>query len=292
MSWFARQKYSTIKAPIPQDRVPVGLCTKCPKCGVIMLTRDLERNLQVCLKCDYHLKMTAMDRIVCTVDEGTFVETHGNLKTADPLNFHDIRSYPEQIARYQQRTGLTEAIVTGYGKIYGIEASLGFMDAQFIAASMGSVVGEKVSRVFEHSLETRKPAVIFCAAGGARMQEGILSLMQMAKTSGMVAKMREARIPYVPVLTDPTGAGVAASFSSLGDLIIAEPGAMVYFAGPRVIEQTIRQVLPRGFQRAEFVQEHGFIDLIVHRGQMKATLASVLAILTHQKHDPIGEEEA
>jgi len=282
MAWFKRQQYASLASPDSADRVPSGLCSKCLKCGVVLLTRDLDENLQVCPKCGNHMRVSAPERIKQIVDAGTFTETHADMASADPLKFKDIRTYPEQIKRYQDRTGLPEAIMTGYGRIHGLDVSLGFMDARFIAASMGSVVGEKVARTFEYSLEHHVPSVIFCAAGGARMQEGILSLMQMAKTSGLVAKLREAGIPYIPVLTDPTGAGVAASFASLGDVIVAEPDAMVYFAGPRVIEQTIRQVLPRGFQRAEFVQEHGFIDMIVPRSEIRETLARLLAMLTHQ----------
>lgn len=291
MAWFRKQKYATLQTPTPTDRVPTGLCSKCPKCGVILLTRDFQENLSVCPKCEYHGRMPALDRIAQFVDEGTFVEMDMELKTGDPLGFKDVRTYPAQIARYQKKTGLPEAIITGYGKLHGMDAAMGFMDSRFIAASMGSVVGEKVTRLFEYSLQNRVPAIIFCAAGGARMQEGILSLMQMAKTSSLVAKLRAASIPYIPVLTDPTGAGVAASFSSLGDLIVAEPGAMVYFAGPRVIEQTIRQVLPRGFQRAEFVMEHGFIDMIVNRHEMRKTIGSAIAMLTNQPFEPVGEEE-
>jgi acetyl-CoA carboxylase carboxyl transferase subunit beta len=291
MAWFVKRKFTTLHSPDPRDRVPRGLCTKCLSCGEILFTKDVEANLNVCPECDYHAKMSADIRIETTVDEGTFVETNTELKTVDPLKFKDLRTYPEQIERYQKRTGMDEAIITGHGKMHGLDISLGFMDARFIAASMGSVVGEKVTRVFEYALENKVPAVIFCAAGGARMQEGILSLMQMAKTSSIVSKLHQAGIPYIPVLTDPTGAGVAASFSSLGDLIVAEPGAMVYFAGPRVIEQTIRQVLPRGFQRAEFVQEHGFIDMIVHRHEMKDTLARLLAMLTNQTADIPEEDE-
>ncbi|MBN1868727.1 acetyl-CoA carboxylase carboxyltransferase subunit beta [Candidatus Sumerlaeota bacterium] len=286
MAWFKKQQFTALRATTPRDRVPDGLCAKCAHCGSIVLSRDMEENLLVCPKCGRHQRMNAAQRIEQLVDPGTFVETHATLASKDPLKFKDVRSYPEQIRRYQKRSGLVEAVITGRGKISGIDTSLGFMDSNFIMASMGSVVGEKVTRVFESAIENRIPAVVVCAAGGARMQEGILSLMQMAKTSSLVAKMREAGIPYVPVLTDPCGAGVAASFASLGDVIIAEPEALIYFAGPRVIEQTIRQVLPKGFQRSEFVQEHGFIDVIVQRADLKSTLANILAILTHQEVAP------
>jgi acetyl-CoA carboxylase carboxyl transferase subunit beta len=283
MAWFKKQQFTTLHTPQTRDRIPDGLYTKCSHCGRMLLTREMEESLWVCPKCGQHERLTAHQRIEQLVDSGTFVEIDASLASKDPLKFKDVRSYPEQIGRYQKKTGLVEAVICGRGRISGLDTSLGFMDSNFIMASMGSVVGEKISRVFERAIENRIPAVIVCAAGGARMQEGILSLMQMAKTSSLVAKMREARIPYVPVLTDPCGAGVAASFASLGDVIIAEPGALIYFAGPRVIEQTIRQVLPKGFQRSEFVQEHGFIDVIVPRAELKATLANVLAILSHRE---------
>jgi acetyl-CoA carboxylase carboxyl transferase subunit beta len=217
------------------------------------------------------------------MDPDSFVETDAGMTSGDPLKFKDIRTYPEQIARYRAKTGLREAVVTGHGKIHGIEVSIGFMDPNFIMGSVGSVVGEKVARVFDYSIEHKAPAVMFCATGGMRMQEGLISLMQMAKTSGAVGRLHDAGVPYIPVLTDPTGAGVAASFGMLGDLIIAEPGAEIYFTGSRVIEKTIRQALPKGFQRSEFMLQHGLIDMIVTRRDMKNTLADTLSMLSRQR---------
>ena len=289
MAWFARPKYTLLRGVEAKDRVPAGLCTKCRHCGIILLSRDYEENLMVCPKCGSHGRVPVVQRIQQIVDEGTFEETHGAMHSGDPLEFVDSKPYPERIQTYQERSGLTDAVVTGTGRVHGVEASLAFMAFEFIGGSMGSVVGEKVTRMMELALERRIPAVAFCTSGGARMQEGILSLMQMAKTSAAVARLRDAGVPYVAVLTDPTTAGVMASFASLGDLIIAEPGALIGFAGPRVIEQTIRQVLPKGFQRSEFVQEHGFIDVICERKKLKRTLARCLAMMTHA--DPIDDED-
>jgi len=290
MAWFKKAQYTLLRAPQTRDRIPDGLWAKCAKCGGIVLTRDFAENLGVCPKCNHHTRIPAKDRIRQIMDPGTFVETNAGMTSADPLKFVDVRPYPEQIARYQKKTGLREAVVTGHGKIKGLDVSVGFMDPNFIMGSMGSVVGEKVSRAFEYSMEHGVPAVMFCATGGARMQEGLLSLMQMAKTSAVVGRLHQAEIPYMSVLTDPTGAGVAASFAMLGDLIISEPGAEIYFTGSRVIEQTIREVLPKGFQRAEFMVQHGFIDMIVQRRELRDTLADLLAMLTH--HQVARESDA
>jgi acetyl-CoA carboxylase carboxyl transferase subunit beta len=283
MAWFKKQQFTLLPIPGAGNRVPDGLCTKCSKCGVIQLTRDFVENLRVCPQCNHHEKLPARERIEQVVDPGTFVETNADMVSGDPLHFRDSKAYPDRIIQSQKLTGSKDAVITGHGRIRGVETSLAFMNFAFVGGSMGSVVGEKVSRCFEYSLEHRVPAVAFCTSGGARMQEGVLSLMQMAKTSALVGKMRDAGVPYISVLTDPTTAGVMASFASLGDLVISEPAALVGFAGPRVIEQTIRQVLPKGFQRSEFVQEHGFLDLIVPRSELKDTLGNVLAILTHQE---------
>jgi acetyl-CoA carboxylase carboxyl transferase subunit beta len=279
MAWFKKQQFTLLPTPGAANRVPDGLCTKCSKCGVIQLTRDFVENLRVCPQCNHHEKVPVFERIEQVVDAGTFLETNASMTSADPLHFKDSKAYPDRIAQSQKQTGCKDAVITGVGKIGGLETSLAFMNFAFIGGSMGSVVGEKVSRCLEYSIEHHISAVAFCTSGGARMQEGILSLMQMAKTSALVGKMHETGLPYISVLTDPTTAGVMASFASLGDLVIAEPVALVGFAGPRVIEQTIRQVLPKGFQRSEFVQEHGFVDLIVTRKELKDTLARVLAML-------------
>jgi acetyl-CoA carboxylase carboxyl transferase subunit beta len=264
-------------------RVPDGLCVKCPKCGAIHLTRNYIDNLRVCSHCKFHDKVPLFERVEQIVDPESFVETDADMISGDPLGFVDSKPYPNRIAQYQKQSGFKDAVVTGHGAIKGLSVSLAFMNFGFIGGSMGSVVGEKVTRSFELALERKIPAVAFCTSGGARMQEGILSLMQMAKTSALVGMLQRAGVPYITVLTDPTTAGVMASFASLGDLIIAEPDALIGFAGPRVIEQTIRQVLPKGFQRSEFVQDHGFVDMIVPRKNLRNTLADVLAMLTHQQ---------
>ncbi|NQU42909.1 acetyl-CoA carboxylase carboxyltransferase subunit beta [bacterium] len=291
MAWFRKAQYRMLPTPSVESRVPDGLCAKCPRCGVIHLTRDYHENLRVCSKCQHHDKLTVQERMKQTLDPKTFVETNADLAPADPLHFVDIIPYSERILKYQRQTGMKDAVVTGHGEIKGVEVSLAFMNFAFVAASMGSVVGEKITRAFEYSLEHRIPTVVFCTSGGARMQEGILSLMQMAKTSALVGCLKDAKLPYINVLTDPTTAGVMASFASLGDLTIAEPSALIGFAGPRVIEQTIRQVLPKGFQRSEFVQDHGFVDMIVPRKKMRDTLGSVLAMLTHRAPVEVVSEQ-
>jgi acetyl-CoA carboxylase carboxyl transferase subunit beta len=282
MAWFKKQQFTLLPTPETPSRVPDGLCTKCPKCGVIFLTNKYVDNLRVCPQCEFHDKVPVLERIGQLVDADTFAETNADMISGDPLSFTDSKKYPDRIRAYQKKTGFKDAVITGTGKVSGLEASFSFMNFEFIGGSMGSVVGEKITRSFELALQKRIPAVAVCTSGGARMQEGILSLMQMAKTSALVGKLRQAGVPYIVILTDPTTAGVMASFASLGDLIIAEPGALVGFAGARVIEQTIRQVLPKGFQRSEFVQDHGFIDIIVKRAQLKHTLANSMALLTHQ----------
>lgn len=290
MAWFRRQQFTLLNNPDTPNRIPDGLCSKCTHCGTIHLTRDFVHALRVCNKCGHHEKVPLAERINQLVDIGSFKETHPHLTSGDPLGFTDSKKYPDRIAQSQQKTGTKDAVVTGMGKIYGMDASFAFMNFAFIGGSMGSVVGEKVTRCMEDAIAKKVPAVVVCASGGARMQEGILSLMQMAKTSALVGKMHQAGLPYIPILTDPTTAGVMASYASLGDIIIAEPQALVGFAGPRVIEQTIRQVLPKGFQRSEFVQDHGFIDCIVHRQELKEQLATALAILTRQKLEMAEEE--
>ncbi|MFP4382244.1 MAG: acetyl-CoA carboxylase, carboxyltransferase subunit beta [Candidatus Sumerlaeia bacterium] len=287
MPWFKKKQFTLLQSPTPGSptgpRVPDGLCVKCPKCDAIHLTRHYVENLRVCSHCKFHDKVPIWERIGQITDPDTFVEMDANMISGDPLGFTDSKRYPDRIAQYQKRTGFKDAVITGKGAIMGLPVSLAFMNFGFIGGSMGSVVGEKVTRSMEYALEKKVPSVVFCTSGGARMQEGILSLMQMAKTSALVGKLNQAGVPYVTVLTDPTTAGVMASFASLGDLIIAEPDALIGFAGPRVIEQTIRQVLPKGFQRAEFVQEHGFVDMIVSRHDLRKKLGSLLAMMTHQQ---------
>jgi acetyl-CoA carboxylase carboxyl transferase subunit beta len=251
------------------------LWIKCPQCREVIYRKTLEENLKVCSKCGYHHKLTAWERIELLVDKGTFQELDFELLPADPLNIG--KSYAEKLKEDQQKTNLRDAILTGTAQIEKHPVVLGVMDFHFRGGSMGSVVGEKVTRALEHAVLTHKPCVMVTASGGARMQEGILSLMQMAKTSAAAAKLHEAGLMYLCVLTDPTTAGVAASFASLGDIILAEPKALIGFTGARVIEETIHQKLPAGFQESEFLLKHGMIDIVVERKNLKSLLASLLA---------------
>lgn len=255
--------------------IPNGMWIKCDKCGETLYKKDLQTNGKVCNFCGYHFRLTAKERIETIVDSETFVEINKELQTVNPLDFE---GYSEKIQGLKIKTGMNEAIVTGYGKIAGFSAVIAVMDSNFMMGSMGSVVGEKITRAIEKAMEMNCPLVIFTASGGARMQEGMFSLMQMAKTSAAIEKLNEKGILYVSVLTDPTTGGVTASFASLGDIILAEPGALIGFAGRRVIEQTIRQKLPDEFQRAEFLLEHGFVDKIVQRKELKKTLKDILLV--------------
>jgi len=278
MPWLRKDKYATVE-PAKKVDIPDGLWTKCEDCGEFIYNKQLLENYKVCPKCGYHFRLTFSERLALLVDPGTFQELFANLESVDPLGFVDSKPYPERIKDSKQKTGLREAIVVGEGKIEGIQVVIGIMDFSFLGGSMASVVGEKVARAAEHALNNHIPLVMVCASGGARMQEGIISLMQMPKTAGAVGKLRDAGIPYVSVLTHPTTGGVTASFASLGDVIIAEPKALIGFAGPRVIKQTIRQELPEGFQRAEFLLEHGMVDIVVERAYLKETVAKVLRYL-------------
>ncbi len=256
--------------------IPGDLWIKCFKCSEILYNKDLESNMKVCPKCGHHFRLTAEERIAITVDKGTFVETDADLIPVDFLHFKDTMSYTERLAQVQKKTGKKDAIITGMGTVQGQEISLGVMDFGFMGGSMGSVVGEKVTRVIERGIEKNVPVVLFTASGGARMQEGITSLMQMAKTSAALKRLQEKKVLYLVVHTDPTMAGVSASFAMLGDVHIAEPSALIGFAGARVIEQTIRQKLPKGFQRSEYLVEHGYVDMIVERKHMRDTLAKLI----------------
>ena len=261
--------------------------TQCNACRQLLYRREVERNLMVCPKCNYHFRISAADRLKLLIDEGSFVEFDGAMESLDPLHFKDRMRYPERIKESQQSTRIKEAMVGGKGTIQGQALMVGVMDFEFMGGSMGSVVGEKVARLAERAMDERCPLVIFCSSGGARMQEGILSLMQMAKTSAALARLKEKGFPYISVLTDPTTGGVSASFAMLGDVILAEPKAIIGFAGQRVIEQTIKQKLPEGFQRAEYLLEHGMIDLIVERKEMKKVLGGLLAML-RKTNEPSG----
>lgn len=274
MEVFEKPKLTETKTK--KRDIPSGLWVKCKDCGEMIFSKELLNNLKVCAKCDYHFTMTARERVAMLADEGTFEELDGDLVSVDVLKFTGGSSYTERLKTYQRQTGLNDAVLSGVCKIQGHDVSLAVMDFSFLGASMGSVVGEKITRAIERATELKIPAIVVCASGGARMHEGILSLMQMAKTSGALARHAKAGLPYIPVLTHPTTAGVMASFASLGDVIIAEPKALIGFAGPRVIRETTQQDLPEGFQTSEFLQDRGLLDAIVHRKQLQATLGNLL----------------
>lgn len=275
-----------IPNPVASERgrkrsFPAGLWTKCPSCQHVMFTKTLKENLSVCSKCNFHFILGAWERIEILMDPKTFKELESSLESLDPIEFKGVRPYVEKLKQDQKKTGLKEACVVGVGQISGTEVAFGITDSQFIMGSMGSVVGEKITRLVEYALEKKLPLVIVSGSGGgARMYEGVLSLMQMAKTAGALARFQKSHLPYLSVLTNPTMGGVMASFASLGDVILAEPGALIGFAGPRVIEQTIRQKLPPDFQTSEFLLEHGLIDQVVERKDLKRTLKLLLDYFT------------
>ncbi|TET19239.1 MAG: acetyl-CoA carboxylase carboxyltransferase subunit beta [Candidatus Cloacimonadota bacterium] len=270
MKWFRRKR--KLKPPEERKTVPDGLWQKCKGCGEILYGKELERNHHVCKKCGFHFRIGSSGYVKILLDDG-LTEHDVMLSPLDPLKFD---GYPRKIREIQERTGLKEAIIAGEGMIGGFEVEFAAMDFSFVGGSMGSVVGEKVKRAILRAKGKKIPLIIVSSSGGARMQEGILSLMQMAKTGSALAELEEARIPFISILTNPTTAGVMASYSSIGDIIISEPGALLGFAGPRVIEQTIKQKLPEGFQKAQFLLEHGFIDIIVERKDLKDTIIKVL----------------
>ncbi len=259
---------------------------QCNACREMVYRPEIERNLKVCPKCNYHFRISAADRIASLLDKGSFIEWDSHLSPLDPLGFQDRLKYGERVKETQKTTRLKEALIGGKGTIHGEPVVIGVMDFEFMGGSMGSVVGEKIARLVERAMEENCGVVIFCASGGARMQEGILSLMQMAKTSAALAQLKEKGLPYISVLTDPTTGGVSASFAMLGDIILAEPKASIGFAGARVIEQTIKQKLPEGFQRSEYLLSHGMIDRIVERKEMKAILAKLLGMLGRPRKSP------
>jgi len=281
MTWFKKREEEEKEGKEKREELNFSdqLWTKCNSCNEIIYRKVIERNFQVCPKCNYHFQIPARKRIEGVVDPGTFIENDANLISGDPLEFKDLKRYPHRIKKSQEETGLKDAILCGEGKIEGQPAMIGIFEFNFMGGSLGSVVGEKITRLIERAIEKRIGVIIFCASGGARMQEGILSLMQMAKTSAALAKLHQAGIPYIAVLTDPTTGGVTASIGMLGDVTIAEPKAMIGFAGPRVIKETIRAELPEGFQRAEYLLEHGMVDLITERKDLRHTLASLLEML-------------
>jgi acetyl-CoA carboxylase carboxyl transferase subunit beta len=275
MSWFKRTR-KTLTGAGAKKAVPDGLWRKCDFCSEILYNKELEKKLWVCSKCGYHFTVGTKDYIDILCDQGSFTETHTGLRSGDPLEFKDSKRYSDRLKQYMEKTGRNDAVMTGTATIDGRPTVFCIMDFSFMGGSMGSVVGEKIARAIGDAIETRQPVVIVSRSGGARMQESIFSLMQMAKTSAMLAQLAEERIPFISIVTNPTTGGVTASFASLGDVIIAEPKALVGFAGPRVIQQTIRQDLPEGFQRSEFLLEHGMIDMICPREHLRHTLENLL----------------
>ena len=282
MAWFKKENPPMAKGPDHKVKVPEGLWTKCVGCGETIYTKDIESNLNVCPKCNHHYRVSARKRLELLLDEGSFAEFDAGMVSVDSLNFKDTKSYQARIDAALAKGGSKDAIICGKGLVEGTPVQICVFDFSFMGGSMGSVVGEKITRGIERALADRTPVIIVSASGGARMQESILSLMQMAKTSAALAKLAEQGLPFVSILTDPTTGGVTASFAMLGDINMSEPKALIGFAGPRVIEQTIRQKLPEGFQRAEYLLDHGMVDVIVDRSKMKQQLSSILKMLYRQ----------
>ena len=266
-----------------KSNVPEGLWTKCPSCGEVITQTELQQNLQVCPRCQHHMTLGARERIESLADEGSFKEHDAGMLSVDSLKFRGVATYQDRLETYRKKTGLKDAVITGDAKIGGRPVGIAVMDFNFIAATMGSVVGEKITRTIERATKNKWPVIIVSASGGARMYEGMLSLMQMAKTSGALARHAAAKLPYISVLTNPTTAGVMASYASLGDIIMAEPKCMIGFAGPRVIRETTHQELPKGFQTAEFLQDHGLVDMIVARHRLRETLSQLLDFFGRKK---------
>lgn len=277
MALFGRKQYSSVQ--VKKRDVPNGLWLKCPACNEVIYKKALKEALYVCPKCEHHFPLKRRDRLKLLVDEGSFKEWDEDLFSVDKLEFTGKESYEHKLEKNVEKTGCNDAILCGEGRMSSIETAVGIMDFSFLGASMGTVVGEKVTRLFERALEKGLPVVISSASGGARMYEGIFSLMQMAKTSGAISRHSEAGLPYISLLTHPTTAGVMASYASLGDVIVAEPRALIGFAGPRVIKETTQQDLPPGFQRSEFLLKHGLLDMVVHRSELKERLATLLGYM-------------
>jgi acetyl-CoA carboxylase carboxyl transferase subunit beta len=283
MAWFTKKQEPRIARTTAEEEVPSrmqGLWAKCEQCDEIIYRQEIEKNLNICPNCGHHMPWPARARLAHLLDPDSFEEFDAELEPQDPLGFVDSKKYKDRLRSTRKALGENDAFVCGLGRIDEQQVSVGAFVFEFMGGSMGSVVGEKVTRVFERAVDLKCPAIVFSASGGARMQEGIFSLMQMAKTSAAIARFREIRKPYISVLLHPTTGGVAASFSWLGDVVIAEPMALIGFAGPRVIEQTIRQRLPEGFQRSEFLLEHGMIDAIVHRKDLRARLSQLLGLMS------------
>ena len=287
MAWFRKDK-KPLKAEDRRD-VPPDVFEKCSGCGEILYREKLAQNLNVCPNCGFHFRITADQYVDLLLDEGSFEEADAHLRSADPLGFVDLKTYRDRIAAAEKKVGRGDAVVTGPGTLHGIPVVVAVMDFRFIGGSMGSVVGEKIARAGRLALEREIPLLIVSASGGARMMEGIYSLMQLGKPSAVLARLHEAGVPFISILTDPTTGGVTASYAMLGDVHLAEPGALIGFAGPRVIEETIKQELPRGFQRSEFLLEHGMVDSIVDRRRLKGTIA---LLLRHMRDDWPSEPSA
>ena len=279
MWFFKRPRFAKMK----KKDIPAGLWTKCDKCEASIYTKEWREALNVCTKCGYHGMMSAWERLDMFCDENTFTEIDPDLESVDIMQFVDTKPYPERLAEAKKKSGLNDAIITGFGKMNGNEVALGIMDFRFIGGSMGSVVGEKVTRLIEAAIDRMLPLIIVSSSGGARMQESTYSLMQMAKTSAALGRLQQKGLLYISIMTNPTTGGTTASFASLGDIIIAEPEALIGFAGPRVIKQTIHQDLPEGFQRAEFLLEHGFVDRVVERKDLRKNLIDIIEMLVSRK---------
>ncbi len=279
MAWFKKTRKPIEPTGEKPSRVPEGLWVKCPGCTQIIYNKDLDKNQQVCPKCGHHFRISAAERLRALFDDGNWTEYFQNLTSNDPLKFTDTKPYRNRLKETIGKTGMKDAVIVATGRLDGLDIVVAAMEYAFIGGSMGVVVGEKITRAIEMAIEGRKPVIIVSCSGGARMMEGALSLMQMAKVSAALARLDRERLPFISVLTDPTTGGVTASFAMLGDLNIAEPKALIGFAGPRVIEQTIRQKLPEGFQRSEFLLEHGMLDLVIDRREIKGTIARVLRFM-------------
>jgi acetyl-CoA carboxylase carboxyl transferase subunit beta len=279
MPWFKRSK-EKISPDSQKKELPDGLWEKCPGCGEIIHKKQLEADLWTCLKCNYHFRIGSAEYIQILLDKGSFKELFKKMKSADPLGFVDTKKYTDRISNTIKNTGLYDAVRIGTGKIYDKQVAFGCMDFKFIGGSMGSVVGEKLSRVIDKAYQNKIPLIIISQSGGARMMEGAYSLMQLAKTSARLARLADAKVPYISILTDPTTGGTTASYAMLGDINIAEPDALIGFAGPRVIKQTIGKDLPKGFQRSEFLMEKGFVDSVIPRQQMKETISKLIDVMS------------
>ena len=291
MAWFHKNRTPKTSTEQKKSRVPDNIWVKCNSCQEIIYRREVENNANVCPKCNYHFRISARERLQSLFDGKKYTEFDENIESADPLKFTDTKKYKDRIRDYQKKSGEKEAVVNSYGEISGMAVIISAMEYNFMGGSMGSAVGEKITRAIEAAIEKQTPLLIVSCSGGARMQEGILSLMQMAKISAALARLHNEGIPYLSILTDPTTGGVTASFAMLGDLNIAEPKALIGFAGPRVIEQTIKQKLPAGFQRSEFLLEHGMIDMVVERKDLKQAIVTIIDLLYYKRSALSDKEE-